>query len=402
MVAGTHYKNSMMQSGHRHFFVAIETDATRYHGSSAARPRLLAKNEAEQLLAHLATDLEGLLPGFAQFSIATVGALFDQTQVLRPGYPVCTALESALVMAGNFPDVDPGRPARISLGAQDSRMPAATLHPEESIPLGILQLLPVTVSGDATRLAELGTAMEDIFMQAGQVSAHTARWLESAFAIKINHARFMTLLDLNAMFRLQLEHFGFLPLWQLLDAALNGQEEECEVASENGQVYTWRNGAVHTTFETFDYWSQSGGGMHVASFRGSLAGAYAAWTRTMRQYLTTLAAHQVSLEFFLPGVAQEALAGSFFVETITRAAAGRCAEVTEHSFAELGSICVSVVVDGQQHNYYPLRPQGLNDIQQAIRQRGLGGKTVSFPGTILYDERNRSLLAEPLSGSQRP
>jgi hypothetical protein len=61
-----------------------------------------------------------------------------------------------------------------------------------------------------------------------------------------------------------------------------------------------------------------------------------------------------------------------------------------------------VVIDNQQYNYYPLEPQGLNDIQQAIRERGLGGKTVSFPGTILYDEKNRNLLAESLPVRQRP
>lgn len=387
-----------MQGGVRSFFVAIETDATRYHGSSAARPRLLGEGEAAQMLAHLATDLEGLLPGFAQCRLATVGALFDQTQVLRPGYPVCTALAHALASAA---DSSAGGPVRISLGARHSTIPPEVLQPDDAIPLGILQLLPITVSADATRLAELGTAMEDTFLETGQVSAHTARWLESAFAIRINHARFMTLLDLNAMFRLQLEHFGFLPLWQLLDAALNEQKEECVVEVESGQVFTWRGGAVQADFQTFDHWSQSGSGMHVGSYRGKLAGAYADWTRVLRQYLTTLAAHGVPLEFFLPGLPQEALPGSYFIETSTRAARPHCAEVTEHSFADLGTICVSVVIDGRQENYYPLRPQGLNDIQQAIRQRGLGGKTVSFPGTILYDEGGRNLLAEPLADRLR-
>ena len=107
----------------------------------------------------------------------------------------------------------------------------------------------MTVSADGTRLAELGTAMEDTFLETGQVSAHTARWLESAFAIKINHARFMTLMDLNAMFRLQLEHFGFFPLWQLLDAALNDLVGELVVELEIGQVFTWRGGAVHADFQ---------------------------------------------------------------------------------------------------------------------------------------------------------
>jgi len=398
MATGTHYKNSMLQSNFHHFFAAIETDATRYHGSSAARPRLLAENEARQMLAHLAADLEGLLPGFAQCSLATAGALFDQTQVLRPGYPVCTALEHVLRSAV---DSSASGPVRISLGAQHNTIAVAALQPEDAIPLGLLQLLPVTVSADATRLGELGTAMEDTFLETGQVSAHTARWLESAFAIKINHARFMTLMDLNAMFRLQLEHFGFLPLWQLLDAALNGLADELAVELENGQIFTWRGGAVHADFQTFDHWSQSGSGMHVDDYRGRLAGAYADWTRVMRQYLTTLAAHGVPLEYFRPGLPQEALPGSYFIETSTRAARPHCAEVTEHSFAELGTICVSVVIDGRQENYYPLRPNGLNDIQQAILQRGLGGKTVSFPGTILYDEGGRSLLAEPLADRLR-
>ena len=398
MTAGTHYKNTMLQSNVRHFFVAIETDATRYHGSSAARPRVLGESEAAQTLAHLAADLEGLVPGFAQCRLAMVGALFDQTQVLRPGYPVCTALAHVLTSAA---DSSAGGPIRISLGARQGTIPLEALQPDDAIPLGILQLLPMTVSADATRLAELGAAMEDTFLETGQVSAHTARWLESAFAIKINHARFMTLMDLNAMFRLQLEHFGFLPLWQLLDAALNEQKEECVVEVESGQVFTWRGGAVQADFQTFDHWSQCGSGMHVDSYRGKLAGAYADWTRVLRQYLTTLAAHGVPLEFFRPGLPQEALPGSYFIETSARTARPHCAEVTEHSFADLGTICVSVVIDGRQENYYPLRPQGLNDIQQAIRQRGLGGKTVSFPGTILYDEGGRNLLAEPLADRLR-
>lgn len=391
----------MLLSNFRHFFVAIETDATRYHGSSAVRPRLLGQNEAEQMLARLATDLESLLPGFAHCTLAAAGALFDQTQVLRPGYPMCAALEQLVISPQDEFGEGQSPPVRISLGARNDRMPMAALEPEDSIPLGILQLLPLAVSGDAIRLAELGSAMEDTFMQTGQVSAHTARWLESAFAIKINHARFMTLMDLNAMFRLQLEHFGFLPLWQLLDAALNEQKEECAVELENGQVFTWRGGIARTKFQTFDHWSQSGSGRSVDSYRGKLAGAYADWTRVIRQYLTTLAAHGVPLRFFLPGLPQETLPGSYFVETSTRTADPRCAEVTEHRFAELGTICVSVVIDGRQENYYPLRPQGLNDIQQAIRQYGLEGKTVSFPGTILYDESTRSLLAESLPGHLR-
>lgn len=386
----------MPQSANRRFLVAIETDATRYHGANAARPRLLAKNECEQMLAHLATDLGALLPGFNQCQLVAAGALFDQTQVLRPGYPVFGALENLSAQSS-----DPAMPKSFGLGAENGRIPVAALQPEPNIPLGLLQLLPVIVTGRADVIDDLGLAMEHRFIEEGQVSAHTARWLESAFAIKTSHARFMTLMDLNAMFRLQLEHFGFLPLWQILDAALNKLDGPLEVTLDSGQVFTWRDGAVHTVFQTFDHWSRLGGGKAMDSYRGKLAGGYADWTRVTRQFLTTLGAHNVPLKFSLPGQPQNTLSGTFFMEESAYRARTRCAEVTEHSFAELGTICVSVRRDGRLENYYPLASQGLNDIQNAIRERGLGEATIAFPGSILFDETTRSLVAESVSGRNR-
>ena len=350
------------------FLLAIETDATRYHGEHAARPRILADSDMPQLLAHLAADLEGLLPATRHCNIACGAALFDQTQVLRPGYPA-------------FNDF--------------------SMQPEPEIPLGLLQLLPMTLDASEEILAPLALEMEHRFLEAGQVSAHTAKWLESAFEIRINHARFMTLMDLNAMFRLQLDHFGYLPLWALLDAAMNAEAHPLEVTLENGQVFSWKEGAVHTTFQTFDHWARYGCGKNVDTPRGKLAGAYAEWTRTIRQYLTTLSAHAVRLEFHGTGKAGEVLPGSYLIEESAHVPRPHCAKVTEHSFGDLGTVCVSVVSGETQTNYYPLRPQGLNDIQRAIREVGLDDATVAFPGTILFDELSRSLVAEPLSGRLR-
>ena len=73
---------------HYRVLVAVETDATRYYGANASRPGLLGASDSEQLLAHLAADLKSLLPGISRCSLITAGALFDQTQVLRPAYPV--------------------------------------------------------------------------------------------------------------------------------------------------------------------------------------------------------------------------------------------------------------------------------------------------------------------------
>ena len=387
----------MQGTGHYRILVAIETDATRYYGANAERPALLAGVDAEQLLAHLAADMKSILPSISRCSLLAPGALFDQTQILRPSYPVFAALEAASTAerAEGF------RPGLVSIAAVDGVMPVKDLQPLADIPLGLLQLLPLVLHGPADEVAELGQAMEYRFLEEGQLSAHSANWLEAAFGISINHARLMTLTDLNAMLRMQLDHFGFLPMWELLDAALNNHAENLRVETGSGNVLEWRDEAVHTNFETFDYWASQGGGRDMEASRQILAEAYGDWTRETRQYLTTLEAHAVSLKFHLPGLDGESLAGNHFVENSEAAPVADAASVTEHSFNDLGTIAVTLVNKGSLFNYYPLSPDGLNDIHAAIRKLVPEGRTVAFPGTVLYDESSRCLRPDSDSHESR-
>jgi hypothetical protein len=376
--------------------VAIETDATRYHGAGASRPRLLSKTDADQLLAHVSADLATLLPDSKRCSLVGAGALFDQTQLLRPGYPIFKCLESTLRESGR------GQGSRLlSIDSGNQGMPLSELQPEADIPLGILQVLPLLVSGPAADVTALGLEMEHLFLEKGQLSAQSAKWLEAAFAIRLNHARFMTLTDLRAMFHLQLEHFGFLPLWQLIDAALEQSASLVDADTDSGARFSWRDGAVHTEYQTFDYWARTGLGKAVEARRGKLAEGYANWTRQLRQYLTTLRAHAVPVALHLPGhlPGQESpLGGNYFVESGAAPSQDCDACVTEHSFAELGTVCVSHAHDGVLDHYYPLASQGINEIHAAIRQSSLADAVVSYPGTVLYDENTRSLVADSVRG----
>jgi hypothetical protein len=373
--------------------VAIETDATRYHGASPSRPRLLTKSDADQLLAHLSADLATLLPNSNRCSLVGAGALFDQTQLLRPSYPIFKCLENALQESGK------GQGARLlSIGASDNQMPLDELQPEADIPLGILQVLPLVLSGPAADVAALGQEMEQCFLERGQLSPQSAQWLETAFGIRLNHARFMTLTDLRAMFRLQLEHFGFLPLWQLIDAALEQSGSELKLQADTGPLFCWRDGAVHIEYQTFDYWAQQGPGKATEPYRGKLAGGYADWTRQLRQYLTTLRAHAVEVIFHQPDQPEQTMPGQYFVEQSSHSPQESDASVTEHSFAELGTVCISHAHDGVLEHYYPLAPQGINEIHAAIRKNSLAEGIVAFPGSILYDENSRALMAESVRG----
>lgn len=380
---------------HNRILVAIETDPTRFHGEHPNLPEKLGKQQAEQVLAHLSTDLSRMLPGIRDCAVTMAGALYDQTQLLRPGYPLFNRLESiftASLAGSGF------HPRLLSLGADQGRLPDPALEPDDSIPPGVLQTLPLLVSGEPQHVAELAVDMEHLFLESGHLSAHSARALEAQFSISVNHARFMTLTDLNAMLHLQLEHFGFLPLWDLLDAAMNAPESTIEAHGRGGQHFRWNGKAVNTVFETFDYWANRGAGADLAGNAGSLADAYIDWTREYRQYLTTLQAHGVRVEQFLPDRPGEPLTQSFHIEVSENLPSPASAQVTEHSAGELGTLAVSVISRGKQLNYYPLEARGLNRLHAAIRESLGRAEAVSFPGAVQVDANARCLVPDRMKG----
>jgi len=377
---------------HQYILVGIETDPTRYHGEQASRPALLERAAAEQLLAHIAADLTAMFPSINRCSLSMAGALFDQTQILRPQLPVYSALET--LQQSSNPGAD-FQARLLSIGASDGQMPLPELQPFEDIPLGLLQILPLLVTGTSEHVRELGADMELRFLEQGQLSAHSAKALESQFLVSVNHARFMTITDLNALLRLQLEHYGFLPLWELLDAAMSMNTGPLEVKTPAGLSFKWQDGSVHAFFESFDWWAQYGSGAETTAADQHLQSAYADWTLEYRRYLTMLTAHGVHVSQHLPGLEDAELNDSFLVEESTASPGQKASPVTEHSTDDLGTIAVTVVSDTRQMNLYPLQAGGLNDLHQFIREQGFSGD-VAYPGRVCYDEKKRQLLAESL------
>jgi len=374
---------------HRYILVGIETDPTRYHGEHASPPALLDRVSAEQILAHIAADLTNMFPAISRCALTM---LFDQTRVLRPGLPAYSALKTLQQSANPGGDF---QPRLLSIGASGGQMPLPDLQPMKNIPLGLLQILPLLISGDEELVDQLVDEMEHKFFETGQVSAHSAKGLESQFQVSVNHARFMTITDLNALLKLQLEHYGFLALWELLDAAITESTETLTVTTTGGLRFDWRDGVVHCYFESFDWWAKHGGGTDIPTSDQQFQTAYADWTREYRRYLTMLTAHGVGVVQHLPGLEDATLDDSFLIEESTRLPEQSVAMVTEHSAHDLGTVAVTVVAGKRQMNFYPLQATGLNDLHQFIREQGYGGD-IAFPGRVVFDEKSRQLTPDPL------
>jgi hypothetical protein len=207
----------------------------------------------------------------------------------------------------------------------------------------------------------------------------------------------MTITDLNALLHLQLKHYGFLPLWELLDAAMNPPANALEVSTDGGLKFKWQDGAVHSFFESFDWWAQYGGGADLAADDQQLQAAYFDWTQEYRVYLTMLSAHGVKVCQHLPGLEDAELKDSFLLEESTVIPGASSLPVTEHSAGDLGTVAVTVVSGNRQMNFYPLQASGLNDLHEFIREQGYSGD-VAYPGRICYNETSRQLISEYLPG----
>jgi hypothetical protein len=281
------------------------------------------------------------------------------------------------------------RTGLLSIGTADGHLPREELVPDPALPPGMLQLLCLQLHGRADALHTLEDEMEHRFMEEGQLSPLSARALERAFGVKTTHVRFLTVTDLLAMLKLQLEHFGFPALWTLIDAALE-DAPSCEVRGEGGQRFRWVDGAVHAEFETFDHWARHGGGRELPA--ESLEGAYLAWTREYRQLLITLTAHGIRVMQHLPGSGEPLT--SLFLEEPGAAAGERPNAITEHDGGELGTLAVTVAQDGRLRHFYPLAPEGSNALHTHIAGLGIAHEGLSFPGKICFDPEHRRLAAD--------
>lgn len=378
----------MTALSHYEVLVGMETDATAYHGEEPQLPHPLDKAGAEQLAAHLGADLTVLIPEISKCTVTVAAGLYDQTQVLRPGFPLFAALQQ---IAESSSQVDGFRPKLLSIGASGGQMPNPALQPDPEIPPSVLQLVPLVISGEETLVKKLGAEMEHLFLEQGQLSANASMWMQQALNIKIIHGRFMTLVDLTAMLQLQLDSFNFTPLWELVECALFQPGETVDVQTGEGNSFSYRNGVVLSPFYSFDQFAGEGPGSDIESAKHRLAKCYADWTRVQRQYLMTLRSHGLKVLQHLPGKPTEPVTERFLVEVKPEPVPGGGISITEHNAGELGTVAITAIRDDRQYNYYPLTPAGLNDIHSLLRDLLGSNAELSFPGYICYNEQSRSL-----------
>ncbi|MDG4594649.1 MAG: hypothetical protein P9F75_02980 [Candidatus Contendobacter sp.] len=413
----------------RHYagLLAIELDP-QHTDPTGTPPEPLSVPAATALAGHLAKDLNTILGGIEHLGLIFPGALYDQTEILRPGLPLLGTL--AELYRGGLRG-SAFAPRLMALGTERGFFPVAAINPLRRPGSGPLLLLPFCFVGPDGDIARLARVMEDTLMQNGQVSPATGEAVRQAFGLAALNLSFVTVGDLCALLRVQLEANDFLPLWELLEHAWFERPGIRAVALDAGNRFLVAGDHAHTPFYTFDDWAQFGPGRTLPA--AELGEGYRRWARTQRQYALALEAYGLHVrrvlanprleEILATAHADAALAafreipclsGDYLVERIFHNDSERPERrmlVTHQADAELGTLAYTVTsldADGQLarlEHHYPLQPQGVRVIADQLIQRCAEQNTerqVLHPGRLLYSEIGRSLRAATVADIPAP
>ncbi|MCP5197219.1 MAG: hypothetical protein H6974_10595 [Gammaproteobacteria bacterium] len=394
--------------------IELDSESPLFTGKA---PPLLTFEATNVLASHVAGDLNRLLEeGVAPAGLVLAGALYDQTDVFRPGFPLLSALADLMRRAPRSAGLPP---PQLVIGASDGRFPIAALNPQSQTGFGPLALLPFCLVGTSTVMDRVFVDMENTLARNAQASPTTHAAVQTAFGIPVSNLFYATLGDLCAWLRIQFENNDLYEFWQLLEPALFERPGPHQVTlAGSGNCYLLMDDEAWAPFYTFDDWAHFGPGRAVAV--GQLGEEYQRWLRQFRLYAVALPAYGLPLRTVpgTPAVQQDeaeammvavraapALDDTYLTET-TYLSAGDIPPArllaTQHTAKELDTIAYSLATlaaDGQLlrlEHFYPLRAEGLEAIVDQIRQRGESQGVpyaLKQPGWLVYSPTERCLGA---------
>lgn len=202
----------------------------------AAVPALamLDRVAAERFGTALSRDLARLVPGIESVDLVCSAALYDQAQILRPGWPVHAALADLRdrLAAGAI------QASVMSIGAHAGRMPMPALEPDPRLHGSAMLLMPWLLRGERETITEITAQLERDLLDRGMAGASFALDLRDLLGFPIQHVRHMTVYDLCALTCAQYEHAGLASVWRIIEnALLAGDREESTTLADGSTLH---------------------------------------------------------------------------------------------------------------------------------------------------------------------
>jgi len=344
----------------------------------------LSRDEAAELAELVAADLHALVPQVGAARLALAGALFDQVELLRPGFPVWATLDELArrVPRGQLDNV-------VAFGSHDGHMPAQPLEPSPIFADGPMRLLPLSLLAPAALAEELSELLEVHLVGRGEAGTLTADWLMRTLGIRLEHVRYLSRNDLLALTCVQYEHVNLASLWTLLEAALLTPQHAESTMSARGLSLQYADDKVLAQSPAQWLAAQTG---DVAQRAHDFAGI----VFELRQYVALLDAHQLPL-LLQPAAQTKTEAGAgYLLETLAAVEPGyESPALFAHEAPGLGVVALTVAQRGDggaaralAHGY-PWQPQALGPLLALLADRYGIAPELHALGRVVLDERGQ-------------
>ena len=343
-------------------------------------PEALSRDNAELLAAPIADDLRRIVgEDIAEAGLVMPAALYDLTELLRPGLPMVEALLD--IYRGSLRG-GPFMPQLLTLGSNAGRFPESAIAPLRRPGSGPLLAIPFALVAPGEQLDPLRQKLESVLLEKGSAGLPTDRAVRQLMGVEPVNLSYATFHDLSALMKVQLEHAEFGSLWQLIEAALYRPEEIEDCRLETGNRFIGYGGEVWTPWMSFDAWASH----HAAAPEEAIAG-YSAWMRNQRQYIAGFESHGMVVHPVTPTrggdatdpeialsvaqahtISEEQPWHRDIVTEDPQAQQAAIVTVTEHADPQLGPIAYTALVQAADGGLitlvhdYPVRPEGMQAI----------------------------------------
>jgi hypothetical protein len=317
--------------------------------------RSLDRGDAERLAEHLAADLHRQVAEVQDGLLVLGASLLEPFELLQPGFPAWSALESLAEPTIRQNGFSPGI---LAIGAHAGRMPHAELQPPGRPAQGQFVTIPMVLICPAEGADAVKQALEDRLFEQGSIDPPARALLAESAGIDSVHGQLLTLADLVALQNVQLDAAGLGGFWPVVEQVLTDPDtaQTHELPGGLGARWLPEAGRIEVEFTSFD------------QFEGDIDD-YALWLRAFRTLATLLDTHAIEWR------ANPVEPVVFDPDNSTMIDYGGRWEhgdgITAHHHPDIGLLAWTVVEDGRMMHLYPLRAASADRVMRDLAARGL-------------------------------
>lgn len=335
--------------------------------------RTLERGHAQALADALASDLAKQLPDDGETVLVVGGVVLEPDALLQPNFPIYQALEQ---LAKPLIRDQGLHSSVLAIGAHQRQMPDDRLQPKQHRLMGQMALIPMVVITDVDRGPGIERDLETQLFESGSINPPARALLAEYAGLDSVHGQLLTVNDLMALQRVQLDAAGLSGFWEVIETILIADDSDHAFELPGGVTAQWhhKDARLLIDFVTFDHWARTHAEKDPQA-NDNLAEDYGLWVRGYRTLLALIDNHAIPWGLAVPDTAvlderhQSVIEPGHPMGNASESPSIAGPHLTEHVDQTLGLLAWTLVEEGRAHHLYPTTPQAIAPMRQDFDHR---------------------------------